>query len=78
MIGPSGTTLCLLIRLFKEIKFKRATGSWFKKENSRVLKPDGKIRWSSLIPLIANICTNFGFLLVMSVGWKLAKASGIN
>ena len=30
MIGPSGTALCITIRLIKEIRFKRRTGSWIK------------------------------------------------
>ena len=78
LVGPSGTAICVVIRVVKECMYHRRTGRWIKEENSRLLTPEGKLKWSSCIPLVANVLTNFGFLLVLSVGWKLAKAAGLN
>ena len=38
----------------------------------------GKLRWSTLIPLIGNVLTNALYLSAMTIGWKLAKASDLN
>ena len=78
LIGPFAFVMCIVIRVIQECRFKRRTGSWFKKENSRIMTKDGKYVWTTLIPLFANVLTNFGYLLVISIGWKLAKACGIN
>ena len=53
-------------------------GKWIKSKNSRVKNDDGSVKWKALIPLTANVATNFTFLVVLSIGWKLAKASGLN
>jgi len=78
MVGPSGTLLCVVIRLIKEINYRRRNGSWIKEKNSRVKTPEGKWKWSSCIPLWGNILTNFGYLVCLTLGWKLAKACGLN
>lgn len=54
-------------------------GRWTKEKGSYLLTDgDRKIRWSSLIPIFASFLTNTLYLLAMSIGWKLAKASGLN
>ena len=53
-------------------------GTWCKAEGSRVLDKEGNLMWKSLIPVITNVLTNVLYLLVMAVGWKLAKASDMN
>ena len=78
VLGPGGTILCLLIRIIKESIFRVKQGKWIKDKNSRVKNEDGSIKWKSLIPLIANVATNFIYLVVLTIGWKLAKASGLN
>ena len=76
--GPGGAVLCILIRLFKDIAFRVRSGAWTNKNNSRVYTPEGKIRFLSLVPLLGSVLTNVGYLLVLTVGWKLAKACGLN
>lgn len=78
LLGPGPTLYCLLLRLYKECKYKRKNGHWCKKEGSRVLNQDGTIMWKSAIPVAVNILTNGGYLLAMSLGWKFAKAAGLN
>ena len=39
---------------------------------------DDKIVWKSLIPVIANVGTNCLQLAILTIGWKLAKSSGMN
>ena len=78
ILAPGPFFFCLIIRLFQEIRFRRRTGSWFKKEGSRVKTPEGKIIWKSLIPVAVNVITNALYLIVITIGWKLAKASGLN
>ena len=70
--------MCVILRLYKECKYHNKTGSWFKPTKSRIKNEDGTYRFDWLIPLWANILTNGGYLCVISVGWKLAKASGMN
>ena len=78
LVGPSGTAICVIIRIVKECRYHKRTGKWVKEENSRLMTPEGKLKWGSCVPLIANVLTNFGFLVVLSFGWKLAKAAGLN
>ena len=77
ILGPVPFIYCLIIRIVCEVKYRYKTGTWFKDKNSRVYQ-DGKIVWSSLIPLIVGMSTNFGYLLIMSLGWDFAKASDMN
>jgi len=37
-----------------------------------------KLRWKNCIPLLANVGCTVGRICVMTVGWDLAKKSGIN
>lgn len=79
LIGPGAFLLCVILRAQSEIRYRCKNGRWTKEgDKSRVLKPDGKILWKSLIPLTANVLTNLLYLLAMTIGWKLAKAGNIN
>lgn len=79
ILAPGPFTMCLIIRTYQEVKFRMKTGSWFKPgAASRVRTPEGKILWRTLIPLFVNVMTNLGYLVVMTIGWKLAKASEMN
>ena len=78
LLGPGPTLMCLLLRLVKEGKYKHRTGNWCKKENSRVLHPNGALMWKSLIPLAANVLTNVGYFIVLTLAWKLSKAAELN
>jgi len=78
IISPGPFFFCLTIRVVEEVRFKRRTGSWFKREGSRVMTPEGKIIWETLIPLSVNVATNVLYLIVLTLGWKFAKASGLN
>ena len=77
ILGPAPFIYCLIIRLVFEIKYRCKNGRWFKEKNSRVYQ-DGKIVWSSLVPLTVSMATNFGYILIMSLGWDFAKASDMN
>ena len=69
ILAPGPFIMCLATRTYKEISYKRRTGSWFKPGNaSRVMTPEGKILWKSLIPVTVNLLTNGGYLVVMSLG----------
>ena len=79
ILAPAPFIMCLIIRLQAEVRYKCKTGTWFKEgAASRARSPDGKVLWKSLIPLIANCLTNLGQLVVLSLGWKFAKASDMN
>jgi len=78
IMDPGAFIMCLFIRVYQECRFKLRTGSWFKPKGSRVIGPDGKILWKTLIPVIMNIVTNGGYLCLMAQGWKFAKAAGLN
>ena len=76
--GPAGIVFCILIRIFKDIVFRMRKGVWTNKNNSRIYTPEGKFRFISVVPLMGSTLTNVGYLLALAVGWKLAKACGLN
>lgn len=78
IIGPGVVLYTALFRIILECRYKHKTGRWIKPKGSRVMTPEGKLIWKSWIPVIVNLLTNGGYLCVMSFGWKLAKASGLN
>ncbi len=78
LIGPIPAILCFIIRLIIEKRYKKETGWWTKPKNSHYYTDDRKVRYSTLIPLIGNVLTNALYLLAMTIGWKLAKSSGLN
>ena len=78
LLGPAPCLILIVLRFVLELRYRLRTGRWTKTKNSRLLTDDGKIRWATLIPLVGNVITNGGYLLSMSLGWKFAKAAGIN
>ena len=79
IVGPVPCLMCLVIRLSVEIRYRVKKGTWFKEgAASRVRTPDGAVLWKSLIPVVANILTNVSSFLLLSLGWKFAKASDMN
>ena len=78
LLSPGPTIFCLVLRLFSECKYRRKNNYWCKKECSRVVYPDGSLMWKSLIPVLVNVFTNSGYILVMSLAWGFAKAAGLN
>ena len=79
ILGPGPFIMCVIIRTYQEARYKLRTGSWFKpKSASRVINPDGSVKWRSAIPLVISMTTNFSYILVMTLGWKFAEESGMN
>ena len=78
LMGPIPALLFILTRVIIECRYKKKNNRWTKEKNSRLLKEDGTVRWSTLVPLIGNVLTNALYLFAMTIGWKLAKASGLN
>ena len=79
ILGPAPFLMCLTIRLSQEICYRAKKDTWFKEgSKSRVRTPEGQILWKSLIPVFINILTNASYLVVLTLGWKFAKASNIN
>jgi len=76
--GPFVFILFLFIWVVRESYYRCKTGSWTKKENSRLFWENGKLKWSNLIPLIGNSTINVTYLIVMSYAWHFAKLGGIN
>ena len=51
VLGPMTFVVYTFVKLVREVSFKCRTGSWVKSKNSVWITDEGKIRWSSLIPL---------------------------
>lgn len=40
--------------------------------------PNGKLKWSNLVPLLGNATVNVSYLIVMTYAWYFAELGGIN
>ena len=69
----------LLVKAVYEIAYKAKSGKWLlDKDSSAVTDKERKIRWMNLIPLLGNSLSNTTYVIIMTVGWRLAKQAGIN
>ena len=78
VLGPMTFVVYTFVKLVREVSFKCRTGSWVKSKNSVWITDEGKIRWSSLIPLLNYIIFNIAYVLVMTVAWRFARKAGLN
>jgi len=76
--APGGFLFYVLVKIGMLIKSRIKTGAWINPANSTVVYPDGKIRWTNLIPLIANTVTNGAYLVILTYAWAYAKRGGLN
>ena len=53
-------------------------GAWTNPKNSRLVWPNGKLKWSNLVPLLGNATVNVSYLIVMTYAWYFAELGGIN
>lgn len=78
VLGPGAFIVFLLMKVVRELIFRKKTGSWVKTKNSSWVKEDGKVRWSSLIPLLCNMGVNIGYTIVMTFAWNFAEQANLN
>ena len=78
VLGPGAFLMYLAIKVAREVNFEAKNKRWTKTENSSWVKDDGKIRWSSVIPLLGNMLCNIGYTIVMTFAWRLAEQAGLN
>ena len=80
--APGTLLVFLAIKVVKGIHTKIKSGSCIAATQSNIYHDitDGqrKIKWINLLPLIINIIAIFGYVNVMTLGWRLAKQAGIN
>ena len=79
VLGPGAFIMYLVIKVFREIRFRSKNGKWAKSQNSSwVRDEDRKIRWMSLVPLLGNVACNLGYTIVMTFAWNFAEQGGLN
>ena len=78
LTGPIVFVIFLTVNVIREVIHRVKTGSWVKKENSRVYWDDGRVKWSNLVPLCGNVAVNVSYLIVMTYAWYFAELGGIN
>jgi len=73
-------TICwfTLFKIILACYYYRKNGSVINRPKSSLVYPDGRIRWFNLVPLMANVIGNAGFLAVLSYAWEFAKRGGLN
>ena len=72
MLGPGATIMYLLAKIARELWYYCQNKRWIKPEKSSWNTDDGKVRWSSVIPLVGNILCNIGITVVMTFAWDFA------
>ena len=73
VLGPGAFIMYVIIKCFREIRFRCMNKSWTKKQNSSWVKDDGTIRWMSIVPLLGNVATTVGYTIVMTFAWNFAE-----
>lgn len=76
--GPGVLIVVLGIWIVRVVKYRCKTGSWTDKKKSRLVKTDGSLQWSHLIPLLGNATINVSYIVVMTYAWYFAELGGIN
>ena len=72
VLGPGATIMYLLAKIVRELWYYCQNKRWIKPEKSSWKTDDGKVRWSSVIPLVGNILCNIGITVVMTFAWDFA------
>ena len=79
LCGPGVFIIFLLVWVVRETSYRCKHGRWTKPgDQSRLVWPDGRIKWSNLIPFFGNVTVNVCYLIVMTYAWYFAKLGGIN
>ena len=79
VLGPGALIAFTLFKVLNEVSFRFKNGRWTKPENSSWFKGvDGKIRWTSLIPVICSTACNLVYIIVMTYAWDFATQAGLN
>lgn len=78
ILGPAGLIVYTLAKILREVLYKCKTGSWTKPEGSAWKHEDGGVRWSSCIPMLANVFATIGYTSVMTLAWRFANMAGMN
>ena len=73
IIGPGAFLFYLLFRIGIQIKYRMCEGQWLKRQNSRVVSNEGKIKYTIIMPIVVNVATNLGYFVVMTLAWFYAK-----
>ena len=86
--GPGVFIIFLIIWTVRQTYYRCKTGSWtfpvdvdhpdFPRGRSRLLKKDGSLRWSNLVPFFGNIACNVCYLICMTYAWYFAKLGDMN
>ena len=88
LCGPGVFVVFLAIWVFRQAYYRCKTGRWtfagddehpdYPLGKSRLVKKDGTLRWSNLIPFLGNVTVNVSYLIVMTYAWHFAKLGDIN
>ena len=79
-IAPGTLCVHLTTKAVYETLYRCKNGRCLKEKDSCLLtdtKPR-KLRWNHCIPLLANVSCIVVYIYVMTMGWDLAKRSGMN
>lgn len=78
VLGPGAFVVFLLAKLIREVIYRSKNRSWVKPLRSSWFLETGKVRWSSLVPLLGNMGANIGYTIVMTFAWRFADEAGLN
>ena len=76
--GPGVFIMFFLLWFIRICVYRCRHGRWTAEKDSRLLKPDGTLFWSNLIPLLGNATVNVSYLIVMTYAWYFARLGDIN
>ena len=76
--GPGVFLIFLTVWIVRVTWYRCKTGSWTDSKKSRLVKNDGRLYWSHLVPLLGNAIINVSYIMVMTYAWYFAKLGGIN
>jgi len=78
VMAPGTVCYFSVYKIILACYYYRKNGSVVNRQNSSLVYPDGRIRWFNLVPLMANVIGNAGFLAILSYAWEFAKRGGLN
>lgn len=78
VLGPGAFLFFSVFKVVLEVVNRCKTGRWRDPSGGAWFMADGKVRWSSLIPLFGNVSANIGYTIVMTFAWRFAEQGGLN
>lgn len=80
ILGPGGFVIFFVLKVLREIVYRCKTGTWVKPigESAWLKNPSGKIKWSSITPILGTTACTVGRISIMTYAWGFADQAGLN